>query len=33
VQAHSGEEAARRYEALYADGAATRAASGLTRPA
>ena len=33
AQAHSWEEAARRYEALYVDGAATRAAAGLTRPA
>jgi glycosyltransferase involved in cell wall biosynthesis len=33
AQAHSWEEAARRYEALYFDGAAARAAAGLTRPA
>jgi glycosyltransferase involved in cell wall biosynthesis len=33
AQAHSWEEAARRYEALYRVGAATRAAAGLTRPA
>jgi glycosyltransferase involved in cell wall biosynthesis len=33
VQAHSWEEAARRYEALYLDGAVARAAAGLTRPA
>jgi len=33
AQAHSWEEAARRYEALYADGVAARAAAGLTRPA
>jgi len=33
AQAHSWEEAARRYEALYVDGAATRAAAGVTRPA
>jgi glycosyltransferase involved in cell wall biosynthesis len=33
AQAHSWEEAARRYEALYLDGAAERAAAGLRRPA
>jgi glycosyltransferase involved in cell wall biosynthesis len=33
AQAHSWEEAARRYEALYLEGAAVRAAAGLTRPA
>jgi len=33
AQAHSWEEAARRYEALYFDGADARAATGLTRPA
>jgi glycosyltransferase involved in cell wall biosynthesis len=33
AQAHSWEEAARRYEALYFDAAAARAAAGITRPA
>jgi glycosyltransferase involved in cell wall biosynthesis len=33
AQAHSWEEAARRYEALYVGGTALRAAAGLTRPA
>jgi glycosyltransferase involved in cell wall biosynthesis len=33
AQAHSWEEAARRYEVLYLDGTAVRAAAGLTRPA
>jgi glycosyltransferase involved in cell wall biosynthesis len=33
AQAHSWEEAARRYEVLYLEGAAVRAAAGLTRPA
>jgi glycosyltransferase involved in cell wall biosynthesis len=33
AKAHSWEEAARRYEGLYLDASAQRAAAGLTRPA